>query len=72
MDVPLEIEALIEGPRIRVGELLAMKAGNVIATRLPAGENVGVYAGHAALGMGELTAARGKVVVRMLRFQGDR
>jgi flagellar motor switch/type III secretory pathway protein FliN len=71
MDVSLEVEALVEGPRLRVRDLLALKAGSVIDTARPAGENVDVLAGHAALGLGELTALKGKVVVRMLRFEGD-
>ncbi|MGD1070277.1 MAG: FliM/FliN family flagellar motor switch protein [Bryobacteraceae bacterium] len=71
MDVPLEIEAQIEGPRLHVRDLLDLKAGSVIETSLQAGENVDVIAGHSVLGVGELTAAGGKVVVRMLRFRGD-
>ena len=71
LDVPLEIEALVEGPRLHVRDLLALKAGSVIETGVRAGENVGVIAGHSTLGVGELTASGGKVVVRMLRFRGD-
>lgn len=71
MDVPLEIEALVEGRRLRVRDLLALKTGSVIGTQLPAGDNVAVVAGQSPLGVGELTAARGKVVVRMVRFRGD-
>jgi flagellar motor switch/type III secretory pathway protein FliN len=72
MDVPLEVEALIEGPKLSVRDLLALKTGSVIQTALPAGENVNVLAGQSRFGAGELTASRGRVVVRMLSFRGDR
>ena len=72
MDVPLEIEALVEGPRLRVGDLLALQTGSVIETTMPAGENIDVFAGQSPLGVGELTASRGRVIVRILRFRGDR
>jgi flagellar motor switch/type III secretory pathway protein FliN len=51
---------------------MALKAGSVIETTMPAGENVDVVAGQSALGVGELAASRGRVIVRILRFRGDR
>ncbi|HVW10342.1 MAG TPA: FliM/FliN family flagellar motor C-terminal domain-containing protein [Bryobacteraceae bacterium] len=71
MEVPLEVEALVEGPRLRVRDLLALRVGSVIETSRPAGENVDVVAGTSALGVGELTSAHGKAVVRVLRFRGE-
>jgi flagellar motor switch/type III secretory pathway protein FliN len=72
MDVPLEVEALVEGPRLRVRDLLALKTGSVIETGRLAGENVDVLAGKSPLGVGELAASRGRIIVRILRFQGDK
>jgi flagellar motor switch/type III secretory pathway protein FliN len=72
MDVPLEVEAQVEGPRLRVSDLLALRTGSVIETDRPAGGNVDILAGASPLGVGELTAARGKVVVRVVRFRGDK
>jgi flagellar motor switch/type III secretory pathway protein FliN len=71
MEVPLEVEALVEGPRLRVRELLALRVGSVIETSRLAGENVDVVAGKSPLGVGELTALHGKAVVRVLRFRGE-
>jgi flagellar motor switch/type III secretory pathway protein FliN len=71
MEVPLEIEALVEGRKLRVRDLLALKTGSVIETQLPAGDNVNVVAGQTPLGVGELTSSGGKVVVRLLRLLGD-
>ena len=36
-----------------------------------AGENVDAVAGKTLLGVGELTASRGKAIVRVLRFRGE-
>ena len=71
MEVTLEVEALVEGPRLRVRDLLALRVGSLIETSRVAGENVEVVAGKSPLGVGELTAARGKAIVRVLRFQGE-
>ena len=71
MDVPLDVEALIEGPPLCVRDLLALRNGSVIETNLPAGENIGILAGKSPLGIGELAAARGRVIVRLLRVQGE-
>ena len=71
MEVPLEVEALVEGPRLRVRDLLALRVGSVIETDRLAGENVDVVAGKSPLGVGELSAAHGKAIVRVLRFRGE-
>ena len=72
MDVPLEVEAVIEGPRLSVRDLLALRNGSIIETNLPAGENVGILAGKSPLGIGELATARGRAIVRLLRVQGEK
>jgi flagellar motor switch/type III secretory pathway protein FliN len=71
LDVPLLVEAVLEGTKLRVGELLALRAGSLIATKLPAGGNVTVLAGHSSIGLGELAAANGRLLVRMLTFTGE-
>lgn len=71
MEVPLEVEALVEGPRLRVRDLLALRVGSVIETGRMAGENVDVLAGKSPLGVGELSAAHGKAIVRVLRVGGE-
>ena len=71
LEIPLEVEALVEGTSLRIRDLLALKAGSVIETQWPAGENVDVRAGSSPLCVGELTAARGRVVVRVVGFRGE-
>jgi len=70
LGVPLTVEAVVEGPRLKISDLLALRAGSIIATRLPAGESVGVRAGGSEIGAGELTALGGRLAVRMLDFHG--
>ena len=70
LDIPLEVEAIVDGPVLRVGALLALGPGSLIATTRAAGETVDIRAGGAWIGAGELAAANGHRVVRMVRFQG--
>lgn len=68
-DIPLEVEALVAGPVLRVGELLALGVGSVLATSHPAGGNVEIFVGGAYVGAGELARATGRRVVRMVQFK---
>ena len=67
-DVPVDIEAAVAGPRMRVGEILAWRAGSVISTGLRAGESIDVFAGCARIGAGELSSNGLREVIRMVRF----
>lgn len=69
--VPLAVEAVVEGARLTISELLALQAGSIIATPLPAGESVGVRAGGSEIGTGELTTVGGRLAVRMIDFHGE-
>jgi flagellar motor switch/type III secretory pathway protein FliN len=70
LEVPLEVDVIVKGQSMRVSDLLALKAGSLIDSQVPAGANVDVLAGSSLLGQGELTAVRGKVAVRMVSFRG--
>ena len=73
LDVPLHFEAVLPGPALRVGELLALSEGSLIKTGRQAGETVEVFAGGSLIGFGELADANGRCAVRMVRFHpGDR
>ncbi len=67
-NVILTVDAGLNGPVLKIDELLALRSGSVILTGRPAGENVIVTAGQAPLGLGELGCCRGKAIVRMLSF----
>jgi len=69
LDLPLALEATLTGPALRVEELLALEVGSIIPTSSAAGESVDVFASGAYIGSGELGAAHGQTVVRMVRFK---
>ena len=70
-DLVLRVDAGLNGPVLKIDELLALRSGSLILTGRPAGENVIVTAGQAPLGLGELGCFKGKAVVRMLSFGGE-
>jgi flagellar motor switch/type III secretory pathway protein FliN len=70
LDLPFPVEAALEGPTLRIGDLLALSVGGVIVTRRAAGENIDVFAGGAWIGSGELAGLNGAAVVRMVNFKG--
>ena len=67
-DVPLDVDAGIPAPPMRVSEVLAWRVGTIVSTERPNGENVDVFAGGARLGSGELSIAGSRAVLRMVRF----
>jgi flagellar motor switch/type III secretory pathway protein FliN len=69
LDIPLEVEAVVEGCNLSVSALLELKPGSLVVSGRAAGENVDVFAGKALLGAGELARANGRKVVRMVKFQ---
>jgi flagellar motor switch/type III secretory pathway protein FliN len=70
-DLVLRVDAGLNGPVLKIDELLALRSGSLILTGRPAGENVIVTAGQAPLGLGELGCFKGKAVVRMLSFGSE-
>jgi flagellar motor switch/type III secretory pathway protein FliN len=71
-DVPVEIEAAIAGPVLRVREILALRVGRVIAAPSRAGDSVDLFAGGARIGDGELSRSGDRPVIRMVRFGSER
>jgi flagellar motor switch/type III secretory pathway protein FliN len=72
LDVPVQFEAVLPGPALRVGELLALTEGSLIKTARPAGEIVEVFAAGSLIGFAELADTNGRLAVRMVRFHGSR
>jgi len=71
LDVPVAVEATLEGPTLKVSALLALAVGSFITTQHAAGENVAITAGDAPVGAGELSIENGQAVVRMVQFRGQ-
>jgi flagellar motor switch/type III secretory pathway protein FliN len=70
-DIVLRVDAGLEGPVLKIDELLALRPGSIILTGRAAGANVTVTAGQAFLGTGELGCSTGRTVVRMLSFGAE-
>ena len=68
----MDIEAAVAGPKMRVSEILAWRAGSVISTGLRAGETIDILRGRARIGAGELSSNGRGQVVRMVRFGSQR
>jgi flagellar motor switch/type III secretory pathway protein FliN len=71
-DVPLDIAAEIQGPMMRLGDILALRAGSVVSTTAGVGESVDVFASGARIGEGELSSHAAGTVIRMIRFGSKR
>jgi len=70
LDIPLEVEAVVEAHALRVSALLELAVGSLVVSGRAAGESVDILAGRAFLGAGELAAANGHRVVRMVNLKG--
>ena len=68
LDVTLEVEARLDGDKVRLGDVLALRAGSVVVLPHVAGENVQIYAGQAPIGSGELGSANRRTIVRMAQL----
>jgi flagellar motor switch/type III secretory pathway protein FliN len=69
LDIPLEVEAVVEGNALRVSELLELGVGSLVVSGRAAGESVDILAGRTLMGAGELARANGHRVVRMVKFK---
>lgn len=67
-DVPLDVAAVVEAPRMRVREILNLRVGAVIVTSRRAGANLDVYAGKARIGAGEFSQSGGRGAITMAQF----
>ena len=70
LDIPLDVEAVVEGRTLRVSELLELTVGSLVVSGRAAGESVDILAGQTYLGAGEMARANGHRVVRMVKFKG--
>jgi len=69
-DIPVNVDAAIIGPMIRVSEVLALHVGSVIATGRLGGENIDVFAGGARIGSGEFSAIGQRSRLRLVKLGG--
>jgi flagellar motor switch protein FliN/FliY len=69
LELPLEVEALLDSRLISVAELLALRPGNVIRLDRSAGENVRIHVGGVHLADGDIAASDAAVCVRVTEFR---
>lgn len=65
LDLNVDVEARLQGPVVRVSQLLSLKAGSLIGTVRPARKRVDLFAGNTNIGSGKLIIAHGRGAVRM-------
>ena len=70
IDVPVDVQAAIAGPTMRVREIVALRIGAIISTSRRSGDNIDVLAGDAVIGSGELCRCGGELLIRMVRIGG--
>jgi len=63
--VPLEVQAELDRKMMSVGDLLALRVGDVVTLPRAAGENINVYAGGALIGWGEVLVMERLLAVRI-------
>jgi flagellar motor switch/type III secretory pathway protein FliN len=71
-DVPAELEVAVVGSPISVRALLSLSVGDLVVTAVRAGDSVGLFAGGARIGDGELSRSGGRAVIRMVSLGSKR
>ena len=70
-DVPIPIQVEISRPLMKLGQLIALHPGQVVALARSAGENIDVRAAGALIGHGEVIVSESGVGVRITDFKSD-
>jgi flagellar motor switch protein FliN/FliY len=70
-DVTLVIDVEIGRPVMKLGELLSLREGSVVAIARSAGENIDICMGGVLVGYGEVIVSETGVGVRITDFKGE-
>ena len=70
-DVPLSIELEIGRPLMKLGDILSLHEGRVVALARSAGENIDIRVGGVLIGYGEIIVSESGVGVRITDFKGE-
>ncbi len=70
-DVPVLIEVEIGRPMLKLGEILALEEGSVVALPRSAGENIDIRVGGVLVCYGEVIVMEDSVGVRITGFRGE-
>ncbi len=70
-DVPVLIEVEIGRPLLKLGDILALQEGSVLALPRSAGENIDIRVGGVLVCYGEIIVMENVVAVRMTGLAGE-
>lgn len=70
-DVPVLIEVEIGRPLLKLGDILALEEGSVLALPRSAGENIDIRVGGMLVCYGEIIVMENVVGVRITDFAGE-
>jgi flagellar motor switch protein FliN/FliY len=70
-DVPVLIEVEIGRPLLKLGDILALEEGSVLALPRSAGENIDIRVGGVLVCYGEIIVMENVVGVRITDFAGE-
>jgi flagellar motor switch protein FliN/FliY len=70
-DVPVLIEVEIGRPMLKLGDILALEEGSVVALPRSAGENIDIRVGGVLVCYGEIIVMEDVVGVRITGFRGE-
>ena len=70
-DVPVLIEVEIGRPLLKLGDILALEEGSVLALPRSAGENIDIRVGGVLVCYGEIIVTENVVGVRITDFAGE-
>jgi flagellar motor switch protein FliN/FliY len=70
-DVPLPVDLEIARPVMKLGDLISLREGRILALARSAGENIDIRVGGVLIGYGEVIVSEGGVGVRITDFKGE-
>jgi flagellar motor switch/type III secretory pathway protein FliN len=69
LDIPLELDAVLDRQLITVRRLLDLKSGSIVLTDKSAGEKAKLFIGGVLLGHGDVTVSASRLAFRISGFE---
>jgi flagellar motor switch protein FliN/FliY len=70
-DVPLRVDVEIGRPVLKLGQLLELEEGSIVALARSAGEDIDIRVGGQIIACGEIIVTENAVGVRITDLEGD-
>lgn len=71
LDVPLEVEVLLDQREMPLGEILELESGSIVKLTRSAGENLDVLVGGTLIGVGEIVVSETCIGIRLTDFKKE-